>query len=148
MIGAINAAGESDMNRPHDLIALVTLLALVFFLWTTAQVAFGRVKYGVPAPAITGQPAFERLFRIQMNTLEGLALFLPSLWLFAIYWNDFLAAGLGAVWLVGRVIYAWGYAAAAEKRGPGYGVQGLAMLALLFGAIAGALRMIMTIGFI
>jgi glutathione S-transferase len=77
--------------------ALVTLLAVLFYFITSAQVARARIKYGVKLPAISGNPDFERVFRVQMNTLEWLPIFLPSLWLFAIYLSDAIAAAIGAV---------------------------------------------------
>ena len=75
--------------------AIVTLLALAFYFFTGIAVAKARVKFGLKAPAIVGQSDFERVFRIQMNTLEWMPLFLPSLWLYAIYVND---AGGGGPW--------------------------------------------------
>ena len=90
-----------------------------------------RVKFGVKLPAISGNPDFERVFRAQMNTLEWLPIFLPSLWLFAIYIGDGSAAAIGAVWVVGRILYVLGYAKAVEKRGPGFAIQALAAIALL-----------------
>ena len=136
------------MTEPFNLTALVTMLALVFFLFTVLRVGAGRAKYNVAAPATVGHPEFERLFRVQMNTLEGLMLFLPSLWLFSFYWGERIAAALGAVWLVGRLFYAIGYAAAPDKRSAGFGIQALAMLALVIGAIAGIIRSFMALGFV
>jgi glutathione S-transferase len=86
-------------------------------------------------PATSGNPDFERVFRVQMNTLEWMPVFLPSLWLFAIYISDPIAAALGVVWIAGRVLYMVGYAQAAAKRGPGFLVQGLAAIALWLGAL-------------
>jgi glutathione S-transferase len=120
----------------HPLVALITLLSLVLFTWMALRVGAARARCGVAAPATHGHPEFERHFRIHANTLEGLMVFLPSLWLFAIFvGNDAIAAGLGAVWIVGRVIYMIGYAKAAESRNAGFGIQALAMFALLFGAL-------------
>src|SRR3982074_3767127 len=65
--------------------ALVTCLAVLFYFITSTQVARARIVLGVKLPAITGNPDFERIFRVQMNTLEWMPIFLPSLWLFAIY---------------------------------------------------------------
>ena len=62
------------------------------------------------APAVTGDERFERIFRTQQNTLEWLPIYLPSLWLFACYWSDLVAAALGVVWIIGRILYAQGYA--------------------------------------
>jgi uncharacterized membrane protein YecN with MAPEG domain len=119
----------------HVLVAIVTLLALLLYFFMGLQVGRGRARFGVPAPAISGNADFERLFRVQANTLEWLPLFLVSLWLFAIYWNDVVAAGLGVVWIIGRVLYLTGYARAAEARSLGFGIQALATAVLLFGAL-------------
>ena len=115
--------------------ALVTLAAVLFYFFTSTRVARARVAYGVKLPAITGNPDFERVFRVQMNTLEWLPIFLPSLWLFAIYISDQLAAVLGLVWIAGRIVYMIGYMQATERRGPGFLIQALACAALLFGAL-------------
>jgi glutathione S-transferase len=115
--------------------ALITLLAILFYFYTSAQVARARVKYGVKLPAISGNEDFERVFRVQMNTLEWLPIFLPSLWLFAIYISDRIAAIAGLVWIIGRIMYMIGYTEAAPKRSPGFFVQGLAAAVLLFGAL-------------
>jgi glutathione S-transferase len=115
--------------------ALVTLLAVLFYFFTSTRVARARVAYGVKLPAISGNPDFERVFRVQMNTLEWLPIFLPSLWLFAIYISDQVAAVLGLVWIVGRIFYMIGYVQATARRGPGFLIQSLACAVLLFGAL-------------
>jgi glutathione S-transferase len=115
--------------------ALVTCLAILTYFFAGIRVARARVAFGIKPPAITGNPDFERIFRAQINTLEWLPIFLPSLWLFAIYLSDPLAAVLGLVWIVGRILYMAGYAQAAEKRGPGFLVQGLAAVILWLGAL-------------
>ncbi|MBB5045439.1 glutathione S-transferase [Rhodopseudomonas rhenobacensis] len=117
--------------------AIVTCLAVMFYFYTTVQVSRARMTFGVKAPATTGQPDFERVFRVQMNTLEWMPIFLPSLWLFAIYLSDGFAAGLGVVWVIGRIIYMVGYAEAANKRGAGFAVQTVAALLLWAGAVVG-----------
>jgi glutathione S-transferase len=120
----------------HPLVAIVTLVALLVYFYMGLRVGQGRSKYNVPAPAVTGNPDFERAYRIQMNTLEWLPLFLVSLWLFAIAWsNDPVSAGIGLVWIIGRVLYLTGYSRAAEARSTGFGVQALATAVLLFGAL-------------
>jgi glutathione S-transferase len=119
--------------------ALVTLLALMFYFTTSIGVARARAKYGIKAPTISGNPDFERVFRVQMNTLEWLPIFLPSLWLFAIYVSDAVAAVLGLVWIAGRILYMTGYAEAAEKRSRGFGIQAGATGVLLLGSLAAIL---------
>lgn len=119
---------------------IVTLLALMFYFYTTLQVSRARMLYGVKAPAISGNADFERVFRVQANTLEWLPIFLPSLWLFAYYLSDAFAAGLGALWIVGRIIYMIGYSDAASKRGAGFAVQMVAAAILWGGSVYGVVH--------
>ncbi len=119
----------------HIAPAIVTILALLLYFVMGLRVGQGRSKYGVEAPATTGNPDFERLFRVHANTLEWLPIFLPALWLFAVYWNDLVAAGVGVVWIVGRYLYMTGYSKAAGSRSAGFGIQALATAVLLFGAL-------------
>ena len=115
--------------------ALVTCLAILFYFFTSIRVARARAAFGIKAPTISGNSDFERVFRVQMNTLEWMPIFLPSLWLFAIYNSDAIAALVGLVWIVGRVLYMTGYSQAAEKRGPGFFIQSSACGVLLLGAL-------------
>jgi glutathione S-transferase len=131
----------------HPLVAIVTLLALLVYFYMGLRVGQGRTKYNVPAPAVSGNPDFERAYRIQMNTLEWLPAFLVSLWLFAIAWgSDLIAAGIGLVWIIGRILYLNGYSRAAEARGPGFGIQALATAVLLFGALGKIIWMVIQKG--
>lgn len=115
--------------------ALVTCIAILFYFFTGVRVARARAAFGVKAPAIAGNPDFERVFRVQMNTLEWMPIFLPSLWLFAVYVSDPIAALVGLVWIAGRILYMTGYSRAAEKRAPGFLIQVLACGVLLLGAL-------------
>lgn len=119
--------------------ALATSLAVLVYFYSSILVSRARVTFGVKLPAISGNPDFERVFRAQMNTLEWLPIFLPSLWLFAIYIGDGAAAALGTVWVVGRVLYVHGYAKATAKRLPGFYLQALATIALWVGSIGAIL---------
>src|SRR6478752_10789098 len=112
----------------YHLTALVNCLALLFYFVTGTRVARARAAFGIKAPAITGHPDFERVFRVQMNTLEWMPIFLPSLWLFAIYISDPIAAALGVVWIAGRIVYLTGYSKAVEKRSMGFGIQASAAI--------------------
>jgi glutathione S-transferase len=123
------------MMMQHRWVALVTLLALLTYFWMSTRVPLARNKCGIQAPAMTGDPLLERTIRAHYNTLEWLPIFLVSLWLFAIYWNELVAAGLGVVWIVGRILYALGYSADAAKRGPGFLIQSVAVAVLLFGSL-------------
>jgi glutathione S-transferase len=115
--------------------ALVTCLTIAFYVFASTRVSGARRAYSVKLPATTGNPDFERVYRVHMNTLEWLPIFLPSLWLFAIYIGDASAAALGLVWIVGRILYMIGYMKAVEKRGPGFAIQGLACVVLWAGSL-------------
>jgi glutathione S-transferase len=118
-------------------VSLVTIAALIVFFVVTINVGRARAKYGIKPPEMAGNPDFERVVRVQQNTLEQLSMFLPALWIFANFVNPIAAAGLGAVWVFGRIVYAWGYYQAAEKRGPGFGISTLATVLLLLGSLVG-----------
>lgn len=124
----------------NPLTALVTALALLLYQALSLNVGRARLKYGVKPPATTGNPDFERYLRVQQNTLEQLIVFLPALWLFSLLINPLWGAGLGLVWILGRILFAWGYYQAAEKRGPGFGVSFLASAALILGALIGSIQ--------
>ena len=115
--------------------ALATLLSLIVYMFMIMGVGGARRKYKIAAPATFGNPEFERHFRVHMNTLESLPIFLPALWLFALTWNDIYAAALGAVWIVGRLIYWRGYVREPRARSTGFLIQGAAVFLLLFGAL-------------
>jgi glutathione S-transferase len=119
--------------------ALITVLGCLLYCYTGVRVSQARSAFGVKAPATSGNADFERAFRVQMNTLEWMPVFLAGIWLFAIYISDAVAALIGVVWIIGRVMYIFAYAKAAEKRGPGFGVQALAAMALLIGALVAIL---------
>ena len=114
------------MTHLPDLVAVDTLLAVAIFFGCGVAVGRGRSKYKIAAPATTGHLDFERVFRVQMNTLEAIAMFLPSLWVAAMHADRVLVGGIGLVWVVARIWYAIAYASAAQKRGMGFGLGILA----------------------
>jgi glutathione S-transferase len=118
-------------------VSLVTIAALIVFFVVTINVGRARAKYGIKPPAMSGNPDFERVLRVQQNTLEQLSIFLPALWIFANFVNPIAAASLGAIWVLGRIVYAWGYYQAAEKRGPGFGISTMATIILILGSLVG-----------
>jgi len=113
------------------LTSLVTLASIVLFFFMGLRVAKARGTYNIPAPATSGDPIFERHFRVQMNTLEWLAMFLPALWLAAVWQSDMVAAGLGLVWIIGRIMYMIAYVADPKTRSMGFVIQMLATLSLI-----------------
>jgi glutathione S-transferase len=119
---------------------IVTLLAVALYFFFATQVAVAHIKFGVRLPQTYGDPDFERMYRIQMNTLEWMPTFLAPLWLCAIYFNDIAAAALGVVWIVGRAAYFIGYRKAVEGRLPGFFIQSSACILLFLGAAYGVVR--------
>lgn len=120
--------------------ALITLGVIGLLFAVAWNVGRARGKYKVKAPATTGDPAFERAFRVQMNTLESVVAFLPVLWLFAAFVSGLWSAVLGAVWLAARVWYAIAYQQDAARRGPAFGLAFLVFAVLAFGAAWGVLK--------
>lgn len=117
--------------------SLITALTLLVYLILTINVGRARAKYKILPPATTGDPNFERVLRVQQNTLEQLVFFLPLLWLFSIYVSPLWGSGIGAVWIIGRIIFAWGYYQAAEKRTIGFAISSLSSMILLAGSLVG-----------
>ena len=122
---------------------LVIVLALLEFLLFGYAVGRARTRYKVPAPAMSGHEVFDRYFRAQMNTLEQLVVFLPSLWLFAHYINASAAVALGLLFIVGRALYFRGYVQAAESRHAGFVLSAIPNVTLLIGALIGVSRAIL-----
>jgi uncharacterized MAPEG superfamily protein len=123
--------------------ALVTLLTMLLLAGTMYAVGRARGRHGIKAPAVTGHPAFERAYRVQMNTLEGTVMFLPTLWLAANYGFSGWAGIAGLVWLVGRVWYAVAYLKDETKRGPGFTLSAIAWVALLVMACIAVCRLML-----
>ena len=122
------------------LVDVVALIALLQFFLFVALVGRARGRYGVRAPAVTGHEQFERMYRVQMNTLEVLVMFLPALYVAARYWPPAYVAACGAVYVVGRFVYWRAYTSAPEKRGPGFLLSIGPCLVLIVAGLVGALR--------
>lgn len=118
---------------------LATFAALVTYVWFMVKVGRARKHYGIEAPRTTGNADFERIFRVQQNTVEHLVAFLPALWIFGHYVSDPVAGFLGLCWTGARALYAIEYYADARKRGPGAVLTALIGLVLLVGGTIGAL---------
>ena len=117
--------------------SLVTVAALIVYFVVTINVGRARAKYKIMPPAMPGNPDFERAVRVHENTLEQLIAFLPALWLFSVFVSPIWAAAIGGVWVLGRIIYAWGYYQAAEKRTIGFAISSLTYMILLLGSLVG-----------
>ena len=121
-----------------EYLTIVTLLALLQFIWLGVRVGAARGKYGISAPATTGHDLFERHYRVHYNTLEALVVFIPALWAFGYYIDQYGAAGLGVIYLIGRVIYAISYVKDPKARGMGMLVSSLPVYVLLLGGLGAA----------
>ena len=121
--------------------AWTTLAALAMYSWIFFNVGRARAKFGIKAPAMEGPAPFASVLRVHANTVEQIVLFLPALWLCAVYRSDHFAAVVGAVWVMGRILYAFGYYSDPSKRGPGFGIALLASSALMIGAASGLVSM-------
>jgi uncharacterized MAPEG superfamily protein len=119
---------------------LVTLCALLEYFAFGYLVGWARGQYGVKAPAITGHEVFERYFRVQQNTLELLIVFVPALWIAAQYWNPTWMAAIGAVFLIGRLLYLRGYVSNPKARSLGFGLSALPIFVLIGAGVIGAVR--------
>ena len=122
------------MNYTH----IVALLAVIQFLAFGILVGRARTQYGIKAPAVSGNELFERHFRVQMNTLEQLVAFLPALLIASQYWSNLLVAGVGLVYLVGRLVFRSAYIADPSKRGPGFLLTVVPTFTLLALGLVGA----------
>lgn len=120
--------------------ALVTLAAVTVYQGTALAVGRARFRHQVKPPAMDGPEPFQRAVRVQQNTLEQLAFFLPCYWL-ACLWGVSAAANLlGILWVAGRIAYSVGYLQAPERRGPGFGISFLSAAGLWLLAGIGAIR--------
>lgn len=118
---------------------IIAMLALIEYFYFSIQVGAARSRTGVKAPAVTGNPDFERPFRAHQNTLEQLIIFLPALYGSAYYVDPLFAVAAGVAFLIGRMLYFRTYSTDAEKRGPGMMITVVANLSLVLGALIGAL---------
>lgn len=123
-----------------EYVAIVTALALLVYMYMAFQVGAGRAKYNVEAPAISGNPTWERLYRVQTNTVEQFVVFLPALWIFAYLGNPVWAAAIGSVFVIGRVIYMVAYVQDPARRAIGFGIGFLANVVLVIGVLVQAVR--------
>ncbi len=98
---------------------LVTVLAIIITLVFMFRTGLSRGKFKINAPKTVGNDTWERYFRVHANTVEQIVLFFPALWLAAFYSSDEWAAGIGVVWLIGRLIYSYNYIKQPTTRAPG-----------------------------
>lgn len=122
-----------------EAVALVTFAVLVQYMIFAYHVSAARLKHGVAAPATSGHPEFDRVFRVHQNTLEQLIIYIPALWMFAIYVHPLAGAAIGLLFPIGREIYRRSYVAEPSRRAAGATIGGASSVILLIGAAIGAL---------
>ena len=125
------------------LTSLATLLAASVYTWILVNVGRARGRTGIAAPAVAGNEEFERYYRVQMNTVEQIVVLIPLLWLSAAWIGDLWGALAGLTWSVGRVVYARAYYVDPTKRGPGFGISALPILAMLLAVLVAVVRSIL-----
>jgi len=121
-----------------EAVAIITVLALLQFYWFGFEVGKMRVKHQCKAPTITGAPEFERMFRVQQNTMEQLVMFIPALWLYAELVNPLWGVGMGMIYLVGRFIYRVSYVKDPATRSAGFTISSLPIAVMLFWVLVDA----------
>lgn len=119
--------------------AVIILLALIQYVYFTLRVGANRPKYHVNAPKVEGNETWERLFRVQQNTLEQLIVFIPAMWFFSQYLSGMWALVPGLMFIVGRQLYSYEYVTDPGSRAPGMALTLLANAVLMIGALAGVL---------
>lgn len=120
-----------------EYVTLVVILALLEYMLFMMLTGRARAQQQVAAPATTGNEIYERYFRVQQNTIEQLIIFIPSAYMFGAYVHDIAAAVIGAFFILGRAVYAWGYIHDPKKRGPGFAITMLSNVILLLGSLVG-----------
>lgn len=128
------------MDFTYPLTGIVTIVSLLIYVWMAMQIGKARGQHSVPAPLTDGPEDFLRVLRVHGNTMEGLILFIPAVWLFAVTIGDTWAALVGVAFPIGRLVYARGYYAAADKRSTGFLIGFVSTIILLLGSL-GALTM-------
>jgi len=123
-----------------EYVTLIVLLALVQYVWFSMRVGMAREKYNINAPACAGDETFERLFRVQQNTLEQLIVFIPAVYAFGHFLSPTWAPILGAVFIIGRLLYSAEYIKDPKTRVLGMSLTLLPSVVLILGALFGLIK--------
>ena len=123
-----------------EYVSLIVLLALLQYVWFTMRVGISRGKYKVDAPSCEGDENWERLFRVQQNTMEQLIVFIPASYAFAYYMSSKWVLLAGGLYIIGRFLYSAEYLKDPKTRTPGMAMTLLANVILLAGALFGLIK--------
>jgi glutathione S-transferase len=119
---------------------LIVLLALLQYIWFSISVGMARGKYNIEGPACAGDENFERIFRVQQNTLEQLIVFIPAVFAFAHFLSPLWSLILGAVFIIGRFLYSSQYVKEPKTRTLGFMLTFFPNVALIVGALFGIVK--------
>ena len=125
-------------------VTAVVLVAILQYIALGMWVGFSRGRYGIPAPATTGHPTFERLFRAHANTLEMLIAFIPGIWLYGWWVSQTWATALGLVFIAARVLYVIQYVRDPRTREIGASLSFLVIIILIVGDLYAVARLVLT----
>lgn len=117
-------------------IALI-LIALLQYIFFTGRAGFSRSKYSIKAPKTVGNERWERIYRIQQNTMEQLVIFIPATLVFSIYVSASWVLLPGIMFIVGRHLYSRLYLQSPENRGPGMVLSFLSNILLVLCSLVG-----------
>ena len=116
---------------------ILSSVALLVYYFTLFKSGMARGRFKVSAPSHDGPEEYVRHVRAHQNTVEHVVLFLPGLWLFAVAVDPIWAAAIGAIWPVGRLMYALGYYKAPEKRSIGLYISMPPIYIFILGSLIG-----------
>ena len=123
-----------------DHATLIVLLALLQYVWFTARVGMTRGKYNINAPACDGDETWNRLFRVQQNTMEQLIVFIPATFAFSYYLSESWMLVPGLAFIIGRFLYSAEYQKDPKTRTPGMAITLLSNVVLVLGALFGLIN--------
>ena len=118
---------------------LIVLLALLQYVFFTVRVGASREKLHIDAPSCKGDETWERMFRVQQNTMEQLVVMIPASFAFAYYVNAQWVLLPGAIFIVGRFLYSAEYVKNPKTRAPGMILTLLANVILVLGSLGAVL---------
>jgi glutathione S-transferase len=118
---------------------MVIMLALIEYMALGFNVGRARAKCNIKAPAPTGDPIFERHYRVHQNTMEQLIIFIPAMIVFCRFVSARWAVVLGLLFLIARAVYAVGYTRDPERRTYGAGLTFVVNAVLIIGSMVGLL---------
>ena len=116
---------------------IIIFIALLQYIYFIGRVGFTRDKYDVKAPKTAGNETWERIFRVQQNTMEQLVIFIPCMLAFASYVSSTWVILPGVLFVIGRQLYSHLYIKNPQSRAPGFALSFFSNIALVIGSLIG-----------